>query len=228
MLDEAEKRVFSFMLGELKHEFPDFVDFQSPGDKFTQEELQYKRKALFRFQDEIGRHGISDHIRRGKGKELLKKLGSILTLNLSDFSEWKSTFGSKNSDIVPVFQALLAVSNREYEGPQTLDLLFEAIESRSLDASWACLSTSLWALNPREYFPIKISYLRHLADRFSLALPSGRPTAESYNELMAFGYYFRDLIAELKPKDWIDVQSFFWSVAYSTMPKNDLSSPSSQ
>jgi len=219
LLDEAQKKVFSVMLEELQQEFPDFVDFQTPGEKFNREELQYKRKALFRFQDEIGRHGISDHIRRGKGKEILKKLGSILTLDLSDFSEWKSTFGSKNSDIVPVFQALLAVTNREYEGPQTLDLLFEAIENRSLDASWACLSTSLWALNPREYFPIKISDIRHLADRFGLALPSGSPTPESYDELMAFGYYFRDLLAELKPKDWIDVQSFFWSVGRRTMPE---------
>ena len=219
MLSDAERRVFSFMMGELKYEFPNFQDFQFPGDKFTQEELNYKRKALARFQDEIGRSGIKEYISAGKGKELLRKFSTILTLNLTHFTEWKRTFGSKHSDIIPIFQTLLDVTETTYEGPSTLTALFEAIEDHSLNANWACLSTSLWALNPQEYFPIKISYLRHLADRFGLDLPSGRPDSKSYDELMQFGYYFRNLVEELKPHDWIDVQSFFWSVAYSTMSK---------
>ena len=219
MLSDAERRVFSFMMGELKYEFPDFVDFQSPGEKFTQEELDYKRKALSRFQDEIGRNGITEYTASGKGEELLRKFSSILTLNLTHFTEWKSTFGSKDPDIIPIFQTLLDVTETSYEGPATLAPLFETIQDHQLDANWAGLSTSLWALNPQEYFPIKISYLRHLSDRFGLDLPSGRPDAQSYDELMQFGYYFRNLVAELKPNDWIDVQSFFWSVAYSIMPK---------
>ena len=219
MLNEPEKRVLRFMLGELKYEFPDFVDFQSPGEKFTLEELDYKRKALARFQEEMGRSGISSLISEGKGKDLLKRVSTILTLNLTHFTEWQDTFGSSDRDILPLFQSLLDVTENEYKGPETLSPLFDLIRRHSLNSNWACLSTSLWALNPREYFPIKISYLRHLADRYGLALPTGRPTAESYDELMAFGYYFRDLTAELKPEDWIDVQSFFWSVAYSTMPK---------
>ena len=48
LLSDAERRVFSFMVGELKYEFPDFVDFQSPGENFTRAELDYKRKALSR------------------------------------------------------------------------------------------------------------------------------------------------------------------------------------
>ena len=99
LLSEPEKRVFSFIIGELKYEFPDFVDFQSPGETFTREELDYKRKALARFQEEIGRDGISRYISEGTGKELLKKFSTILTLNLTHFTEWQDTFGSSDRDI---------------------------------------------------------------------------------------------------------------------------------
>ncbi len=56
----------------------------------------------------------------------------------------------------------------------------------------SALSTLLWVLRPSDYFPIKISYYRELAQELGHELPHGYPTPEGFDAVMKFGKAFLD------------------------------------
>ena len=70
----------------------------------------------------------------------------------------------------------------------------------------------LWALRPSDYFPVKIRHFRQLADELGKSLPSGRPSADSFDSVINFGRAFWKALEPQKPQDWVDVQSFIWVV----------------
>lgn len=74
----------------------------------------------------------------------------------------------------------------------------------------------LWAMRPKDYAPIKISYYRALAKELEQPLPEGRPTPERFDAVLQWMKAFRKVLEPYHPDDWIDVQSFIWCVC----PKN--------
>src|SRR5690606_12894363 len=90
--------------------------------------------------------------------------------------------------------------------------IFAAIANQSAKPSWDTLSTTLWALRPDDYMPIKIGYLRGLAKELGIDLPTGRPTPESFHAARAFCEAFRAALKPWHPQDSVDVQSFIWVV----------------
>ena len=72
-------------------------------------------------------------------------------------------------------------------------------------------------MRPSDFFPIKISYYRKLAEELGQVLPDGPPTADKFDQVMTFGRAFWDALVPLKPQDWVDVQSFIWVVCPKTV-----------
>ena len=87
---------------------------------------------------------------------------------------------------------------------------------QGLKPAWDTLSTLLWAMRPADYFPIKISYYRELAEEIGHPLPSGTPTSNTFDEVQKFGRAFWKALEPQKPADWVDVQSFIWVVCPSS------------
>jgi hypothetical protein len=207
-----------------KERIEGFKDFTEPGEDFSRGEEEYKRKALQRFQNEVGADRLHKLIEHGKGQEALSLLSKTIQLNLVQFNSWRQSFGTTDEQAGAILEAFLKVSEIPYKGPETLSPIFLAIEQQSLKPAWDTLSTTLWALNPQEYFPIKISYYRKLAEELGTPLPGGRPTPEAFDELMKFGRAFWQALEAYHPRDWIDVQSFIWVVcpdSYKPKPKPD-------
>ncbi len=201
---------FDILFRKFKNIFPDFENFSRPGEGFYSNEIEYKNKVISRFNEELGKEKLRKLIDQGSGREALEQLSRILTSNLVQYNSWRQSFGENDQEICPVLNAFLVVSEKEYEGPETVAPIFDALNTQNLKPSWDTFSVVLWALRSQDYAPIKISYYRQLAERLGKPLPDGRPTPESVNTLLDWFDAFWDALEDFNPRDLIDVQSFIW------------------
>src|SRR5262249_33214769 len=128
------------------------------------------------------------------------------------FHAWNPTFGETDSVICDVLREYLTATASTYQGPSSTRSIFEVSERHGLKPSWDAVSTLLWALRPKDFFPIKISYYRRLATELGYELPGGRPNADALHEIIEFGRAFARALEPQKPADWVDIQSFIWCV----------------
>ncbi len=193
---------------------PDFVDFENPGQAFPENETNYKRAGLKKFNEGGGRAQVAKLLSEEKPEAALELLTQSVALNLVNYRSWRLSMGSDRPDVLAeVLAAFLEVTEQPYERLNTLLPIFDAIQRNDLKPAWDTLSTLLWALRPEDYFPIKISFYRDLGEKLGLDLYRGRPDPATFDEMMCFGWAFWKVAEEAKPKDWVDVQSFLWDVA---------------
>jgi hypothetical protein len=193
-----------------------FVDFEHPGEQFIEEETAYKRKLLNNFRRELGAEKLTIMLDRGDGLLALKEIRRVLNSNLVDHRAWEPTFGNTDEVVVDILRHFLEVTASPYAGRESVATLFAAFAAHDLEVNWDALSVLLWALRPDDYFPIKISYYRKLADELGFVLPPGRPDAAKLETLIEFGRAFWIALAPQHPADWVDVQSFIWCVCPGT------------
>ena len=193
-----------------------FVDFAQPGDQFKHVELDYKRKALSRFATEIGTTGLRERVNTGAGLQALKELSNRVSANFVQFTSWRQSFGDTDATAAAVLDAFLTAADAPYDGPPRLAKLIDVIVDQGMAPSWDTFSTTLWALRPTDYYPVKISYFRTLAEELGIGLPKGRVTAQGMDYLLRFGQAFWKALEPWQPADWVDVQSFMWCVCKDT------------
>lgn len=192
---------------------PDFVDFSAPGEKLLKQELQYKRAGLKKFSEAGGRTEIERLLADNQSAEALKIFQRTVALNIASFQSWRRSIGEGNPKALSeVLAAFLEATKGPYSGVGTLLPVFDAMQRNELVPAWDTMSVVLWALRPTDYFPIKISHYRKLAEAFGQELAGGRPTAEAFDDLMAFGRAFWNAAKRAAPQDWVDVQSFLWVI----------------
>jgi MoxR-like ATPase len=189
-----------------------FIDFANPGENFHNQELDYKRKALKRYSEEIGNARLREWIEAGEGNKARTELRNRIQANLVAFQSWKISIGENDEQSAAILNAYLTAAENEYAGSSTIEPIIQETIAQGLKPSWDTLSTILWAMRPDRYFPVKIDYYRQLAEELGHRLPNGRPTGASFESLINFGRVFWTALEPQKPKDWVDVQSFIWVV----------------
>jgi 5-methylcytosine-specific restriction endonuclease McrBC GTP-binding regulatory subunit McrB len=187
-----------------------FEDFDSPGD--LTKELDYKRSALKHYEDQVGNNQIREWVDQGQGDKARGELSKRIQANLVAYQSWRPSIGSNNEQSCAVLKAYLDVADKQYAGPSTTEPIFQATLAQGLKLAWDSLAAILWAMRPTEYFPIKISYYRELAEELGHSLPAGPPTSEKLDEVLKFGRAFWTALKAQNPIDWVDVQSFMWVV----------------
>lgn len=197
---------------------PGFVNFQNPGEAFVNRETKYKRAVLAQFNTEFSSGRWQQLLKNGQGLTVQKEMGRLLTKNLADYRAWHNTFGPDDEICTQMLQACIEAASIPYEGPKSTAGIFEVVDRLDLKPNWDALSVLLWALRPTDYFPIKISYYRELAEQLHQSLPSGRPDSKKFHVLIGFGKAFRQALEPMKPADWVDVQSFIWCVCPDNIP----------
>lgn len=208
---------FDKLMRRFKELMPDFVDFTNPGQTLLVKELEYKRKALQRYEDEIGNTKIKEMLEQGRGQASLGEISKRIQTNLVSYQSWNN-FGSTNDTITSILKKFVEVSEQEYNGSETLSPIFDEVTILNVTPTWDSYSAVLWAFNPDVYAPIKITYFRDLAAELGQELPKGSPNAKKYASVIEWMNAFWIALDEAgyKPNDWIDVQSFIWCVC----PKN--------
>lgn len=195
--------------------YPDFQSFIEPGKAFAEEELTYKRKLLASFQKSLSREDALAMIASGAGLELLRRMAGKAG-HFAHFTAWGKTFGKDDQSATSLLSTLLEITAVPWTGPETVAPLFREFARLGTRPDWAALSVGLWLWRPDDYCPIKISLFRRYAKaEFGIDLPAGAPTAESFAVLRQFLDAFRPVVETWRPRDWIDVQSFVYSLALS-------------
>lgn len=212
-----------FLWKRFHRRIPGFINFQSPGEAFTKQELHEKHKTLKRYQEEIGNEQVRQWVQQQEGQKALHKLSNVLTSNLVHFTSWRQSIGTKDRQIAAVLRAFLEVVQHPYQGPQTLQPIFVEIRKQGLKRYWDAFSVLLWAMRPTDYAPIKISHYRKLAEELGQTLPKGQPTAEKFATVMRWMQAFWKALAPYHPTGWIDIQSFLWCVCPDTSHENVVS-----
>lgn len=193
--------------------YPDFTDFSNPGTPFEKDELKFKRDGLLKLEQLGGRTEIERLLKAGGPQTALALIQKSVALNIASFQSWRPSVGADNPEaLTDVLNAVLLVTKTPFASVETLLPVFDAIGRNNLEPAWDTLSVLLWGLRPDSYFPIKISYYRELATELNWELPAGRPSVESFAEMINFGKAFKAMLAPQGPKDWVDIQSFIWAV----------------
>lgn len=208
---ELTPEQYGMLLNRFQAEMPDFKDFEDPGESLLDHEIRYKQKMLSRYSQEIGNKKARALIADGKALEVLKFFGKI-SGNLVAFQSWRQSFGENHGTAAPILSAMLDVADKPYQRVSDLKPVFDAAEAQGRRLDWDALSTALWLMRPDDYFPIKISYYKALAQELGWELPKGRAGANNFARVHAFGRAFRNALQPLKPQDWTDVQSFIWVI----------------
>jgi hypothetical protein len=197
-----------------KNRNPDFKDFQNPGKKFLENEIKYKHAGLKKFAEQGGRDAVQRHLGNNEPDKALKVFTNSVALNIVSYMSWRPSMGADQPEALEdVLAACLEATEEPYSGYDSLLPVFDAMDRHSLKPAWDTLSVALWALRPTDYFPIKISYYRGLADKLGCPLPSGRPDSQKFHEVIRFGKSMWEVASPKDPADWVDVQSFIWDVS---------------
>lgn len=189
-----------------------FTDFENPGEAFVEHETGYKHALLQKFTRGVGREKLQEMIGRGAGIEASKVIQRALNSNIASFRAWDPTLGTTDATCAAALAPYLLATEKPYAGPQSTAAIFETAAQLGLKPAWDAVSLLLWALRPDDYFPVKISHFRALAQEIGRPLPQGPVNAERLDELIGFGRLFEEALADKKPADWVDVQSFLWVV----------------
>jgi hypothetical protein len=202
-----------------KSHFPDFKNFEDPGEALNKAELGYKRDLLGRFQKGMSAAELKQALDEGRGRDVLIHMQRC-SGNLSHFTSWDRTFGKDDETRTATLSVLYEVTREPWKGKETLAPLFRTFRLHNCRPSWDALSVALWQFRPEEYFPLKINAFRKFAhDELHTELPLGLPTAESYASLLEFVQAFSPCIKDWKPADTIDLQSFVYVLAVYTQQK---------
>lgn len=210
-------------------DYPDFVDFGRPGEKFERAEIAYKRHGLVKFAELGGRDKVKQLLAIGDATAAIGLVQKSVSLNIASFQSWRPSIGIDRPDALKdVLTAFVHATEVPYAGPETLQPVFDAMTRHGLRPAWDTLSVLLWGLRPTDYFPIKISYYRDLAEALGHPLDAGRPTPSNFDQLVRFAKAIWQVAASRSPRDWVDVQSFLWSLcqAYSKPADHDAAEPS--
>jgi hypothetical protein len=196
----------------------DFQDFEHPGEQFAREELDYKRAALKAFEEKGGTDEFRACLDRGDGDQALALVrDSVGRINLVDYRSWDPTFGATPDDKHRMLSAVLAAADNPKEGPETFEPIVETAGDSDRRIALDALFTTLWALNPAAFMPVKISYWREFALSLGLELPpqrKGNPTASELDQIQQFCCAIADALAPERPNDLVDVHSFIWVLAF--------------
>ncbi|WP_269522417.1 AAA family ATPase [Coraliomargarita parva] len=190
----------------------DFVDFNNPGHKFQEGELDYKHELLEAFQNE--QEAIESKLDQGDVIGVIEDLKRLITkTNLVNWRGWDLMFGKPVNEAasLKVLNLIRELSQGRYSEGK-LEPIFEVLSEHKLKPGWTLPTVLLWLWNPEEYYPVKSHYIRDFATQFGRKMKMAAFSSEHLQNYMQLGFDTRELLAPWKPNDWIDVQSFMWVI----------------
>ncbi len=85
--------------------------------------------------------------------------------------------------------------------------------------TWPLATVFGFLAEPNEHSFLKPKVTRQAAKRYGYDFPyQSRPTAETYLAYLAFCARVRRDLRDLKPRDYIDLQSFLWTLGSEEYP----------
>ena len=222
-LVEISSEDLDFLKERFEKRISGFKDFEQPGDSFSEKELNYKRNALKRYQEEIGNDKVRKWVEAGEGLKALQEISKRIGTNLVQFNSWRQSIGDSDEQISAILKTFLSVAAQDYCGKETIQPIFDETKKQGLKPAWDTFSALLWGMSPDTYMPIKIRYFRALAEELGKPLPKGRITPEKFEIVFNWIASVWNVLesAGFKPTDWVDIHSFIWCVCPGTYSESE-------
>jgi hypothetical protein len=185
------------------------------GKKFLEEERNYKVQAHELARSLLNTDVLESFIEEQNFDEICRRALKVVNATNLIFPNEKMALkdGLQNSDAARQFCTTLAGL---LYGQDALELRFQSfiasLEEMGAD-KWTTATYFLFFIHPSEYVFIKPTVTQHAAQLCGYEI-NYRPQLnwKTYRSVLDFSEYLRSELADLKPRDMIDVQSFMWCI----------------
>lgn len=201
---------------------PDFVSFEEPGEKLQEYELGYKREASAETRKILGPFVRQEAAPAGneEAKELCERI-----FEFTNFVGWRDKqyldqeLFSAEGDWLKFFDMILSCLRGDEDGKwhEPLGVLLSWLSEWGCRANVSKLLPTyfLFLWNPERHLSIKPRFF----DNFLVAIGEPRLgqgkvlTTDAYQGVLDLCAVIKDELSSLKPKDNIDIHSFYWVVS---------------
>jgi hypothetical protein len=182
--------------------------------KYFEQERDYKLAARTILDERLNQKLLRDLIKTEQYEEICLSAKRTLTATNLAFTNEVINFSEclKSADAQRQFSDSL---NYHLYGDATIEERFEAFSNCLLDIGapkWTIATYFLYLLDPKKYMFMKPEVTKLTADSCGFLL-NYRPQLNilTYKGLGDFAEYLtNDLLRDLRPRDYIDIQSFIW------------------
>jgi 5-methylcytosine-specific restriction protein B len=202
--------------------FPDFESFQQENSSARQEE-EYKRDILKSWKSTNASEKIKVLAKAGRGKDALKLFRKSAKFGrpghpMGQFDIPKE-LEQDEAKLVTLFEQVVEATNNDTP-LHCLYSLLDRCKRFEIPMNWSLFFFLLWLYRPEDFFPVKISIVRSIAKECDFEITEGQFCKEAVVQIYDFVLKVHDELAEFKPRDLLDAQSFIWS-CHSEMQKNN-------
>ena len=211
----AAIRLFRWIYGE--------DPFQS--ERYLEEERKYKLELKTEWQDTVTEDLLNTAIEGGNPLPYAAKVSKLLTkTNLLPWRYGVCIKGFKTTEKARMFLEALRMLLFDREGSTApldaftnrMQPLYDAtLKGGIKPASRSIPSLALWLSDPQHHFFIRSDVVKRAAHILTGGRLEGQDqimTSAYYRRVLDFTQTLRSGIAELRPRDMIDVQGFLWGV----------------
>ncbi len=186
------------------------------GQRFKEEERDYKMRAHSLALELLGGETFHTLVETGEHSEVCKRALKIVNATNLIFRNEKMAL----KDGLATGKAGRSFSLQLYDvlyGDGELQKRFESFSSvlEEIEADkWTTASYFLFLTHPDMHMFVKPTITRHAAELCGYEI-NYKPQLNwlTYSSVLNFAGYLRGELADLKPRDMIDVQSFMWCIA---------------
>ncbi len=194
--------------------FPGFKNFENPTEKYLEEEYNYKIELLNK-----GKHYVNELTIDNFNEKIQSVLKPTEVSNLMRW-QWldqlKHLSDEKIKSLFILTESLVtAYANETLE--DSFDAIAKEIQSilQSKAFTWRYITYILFALDSNQYMLVQSTTVDNVLEFFDRKpIVSGNIiTYDAYMEILNFIETLKELLADWKPRNMIDIHSFFWVVS---------------
>jgi hypothetical protein len=203
----------STLLPLFKKRYPDFQDFQQGDPKFIEEE-DYKREILASWEAADGVSEIRKLVAEGRGLDALKFLRKAAKFGMKYHPigryDIPSELEKDEQQLVLLFKKLEeATSDEEREPMHCINSLLARIRHKEVPMTWSLFYFLLWLYRPKDFFPVKITIIRAVADKCNFEIQSGAFNEDAVGQIYEFVLKVYEELEPYKPRDLLDANPLF-------------------
>ena len=181
-------------------------------------ERNYKWEAHERWEATLGRKAFSDLLRSGDYAEAARRAVTLesRTNLLFSFEKMalrdaiKSPKGAK-AFAEGLYEWIYESGSEEQKFKQWIDTVAELPRKQTRVLTWPLVTVFGFLAIPERHFFLKPMVTRLAASEYGFDFQyRSRPNWDTYSNLLKFAETVRRDLADLEPRDMIDIQSFLW------------------
>jgi len=198
-----------------------FADPRYLGDEKVGER-NYKLEAHGKFVRLLGNGQLDDLLAQGQVEEAGNRahslIGGMNLVSLYEAMAFKKAMEDHGS-AARFFREMTKVLASEKIDRDVMEPYFRSVmdlpaeEGKARVATWPIATIFLFLAQPDRHMFLKPGITRESAERLGFEMNyDPHPNWRTYDSLLRMCAIYKEQLKELAPKDWIDVQSFFWVV----------------